>query len=228
MKVLKRLVGIFVFFTLIGVVAMEAQRLTPRIDASIGFSNGDYKVKHLRDFSGKTIMGYRLSATLDVPLVSVLYLNSGLVFHSKGSKADVAVSSDMKMSPIKTKIHYLEIPVQLGVRFNLPFRLFCQVQAGPYFSYAMSGTAEVKDLGVKNSYDLFKHHAGEFFKVKGKRFDTGIGVSAILGRGRLYALLGADFGLVNTIDDAVDKFNSDNFDMTMKNASFHFGIGCRF
>lgn len=228
MNTFKRLVSFLMVFCLMGGVAMKAQKLTPRIDASIGFSNGDFKVKQFKSFNGKTIMGYRISATLDVPLVSMLYLNSGLVFHSKGTESDIAVSSNSDISSIKTRVHYLEIPVQLGVRLNLPFNLFCQLQAGPYFSYAMSGTASVKDLGVKHSYDLYKRHTGDFLNLKGKRFDTGIGVSAILGKGRFYALLGADFGLVNTIDDAVSKFKSDNLDMTMKNASFHFGLGCRF
>lgn len=208
--------------------SLKAQIVTPRIDASLGFSNGDYKLKHLQDLKGKTIVGYRISASLDIPLTKLFYINTGLAIHSKGSEANVVERSGFTMTSLETRMHYLEIPVQAGIKLNLPSRFFVQLQAGPYLSYSLSGKAYVHEGGIKHTYDLYKGEITDFFKVKGKRFDTGLGLSAVVGRGHCYFLVGADFGLVNTIDDAKNKFSSSNLDMTMKNTSFHLGLGYRF
>lgn len=213
---------------LLGAVGFASAQGRPaiKVDASVGFSKGDYKVENFSDFAGKAIVGYRFSAGVDVPLGTGLYVNPSLAFHSKGTKTSLkGLAGDVISNDIKATTHYIEIPIHLGYRVSLMNLVSVAVQAGPYFSYALSGKV---DDGT-STYDIYKEGVNELFSLKGKRFDMGLGANAYVGYSMYYLVLGADFGLINTMDDLkIMGQNATSFDTVMKNTSFHVGLGVRF
>lgn len=61
--------------------------------------------------------------------------------------------------------------------------------------------------------------------INAKRFDVGLGAAAMVGYSNFYLLIGADFGLINTVKDI--KPETKNLEATLKNTSFHVGLGIR-
>lgn len=208
----------------------SAQRISFKADAAVGFSSGDYKVENFADFAGKTIVGYRISGGVEIPISYGLYVNPGIAFHSKGTKTDLggaALGALGLNSSLKAQTHYIEIPVHVGYRVNVLNLLSVAVQAGPYFSYAIKGEATLtKENGQESTYDIYKDGIKELFDAKGKRFDMGLGAAAMVEYTRFYLLIGADFGLVNTLNDV--KALGQDIETTLKNTSFHVGLGVRF
>lgn len=213
---------------LAAVGALSAQgRIAFRADAAVGFSTGDYKVESIGDLTGKSIVGYRISGGLDIPIGYGLYVNPSLAFHSKGMKTNlegVALGTLGLNSSLKVKTHYIEIPVHLGYRLSLLNLVSVAVQAGPYFSYAIKGDGTVvrKD-GQETTFDIYKDGLKEM--IDAKRFDVGLGAVAMVGYSNFYLLIGADFGLINTVKDI--KPETKNLEATLKNTSFHVGLGIR-
>ncbi|KGL49986.1 membrane protein [Porphyromonas gulae] len=207
--------------------ALSAQgRIAFRADAAVGFSAGDYKVESVADFATKSIVGYRFSGGIEAPIGYGLYVNPGIAFHSKGMKTNFGEvgSAALGLSSLKAQMHYIEIPVHLGYRLSLLNLVSVAVQAGPYLSYAIKGdgTAIRKD-GQETTFDIYKEGLNEMMKAK--RFDVGLGAAAMVGYSNFYLLIGADFGLINTVKDIKPK--AENLEATLKNTSFHVGLGVR-
>lgn len=206
--------------------ASAQKRISFRADAAVGFSAGDYKVENIGDFAGKTIVGYRFSGNVEVPLSAGLYVSPGLAFQSKGTKTDLAgiALAGIGLKSLKMQTHYVEIPVHLGYRVNLLNLLSVAVQAGPYFSYAISNEATGTNANG-STVDIYQQGLSQL-TVKGNKFDMGLGAAAMVEYSKIYLLVGADFGLVNSLKE-VTALGQD-LDATLKNTSFHVGLGVRF
>ncbi|WP_329904376.1 porin family protein [Porphyromonas pogonae] len=204
-----------------------SNKLAIRVDAAVGFNKGDYKVENFSDLTSKTVVGYRFGASVNIPLSSMFYVSPGIVFQSKGSETSLdnlivdTINPFANKGSIKVKSHYIEIPVHVGLRIPVTSLFAVNIQTGPYFSYALSGEATSTDeKGSKTTFDIYKSGVNEI--MQGKRFDMGWGAAAMVDITHYYVLVGADFGFFDTLKDIK------NFDATLKNTSFHVGLGIRF
>lgn len=213
--------------TLGGVFTVNAQSIHPRVEVAGNFAKIIEKANNTEVKNGIK-PGIRVGAAIETPIGgNGIYLAPGITYKMEGTKNTNSVDAlVVKAEGSSTySLHYLTIPVDLGMRVSLgPVAI--SVEAGPYFSYALKGTEEKENKGV--SSDILKGAINattnlfEKDKEQMKRYDVGIGASTAVEYSRFYFRLGTDLGLINT----ATKNMGDN--INMKNASFYAGIGFRF
>lgn len=215
MKKRTLLTTLFLLILSVGVANAQLSDWRFRVDASVNFSKGDYKIEKVNDLTTKAIVGYRIGGAVNVPFSSMLYFAPGITFLSKGSKTTI---KDRNFGDVKTRTHHIEIPLHVGLRVPIGETLAFNVQFGPYLSYAIAGTAKTDN---NKDIDIFKDGIKDMWKEK--RFDVGLGAAAMVDINKIYVLLGADFGMLDQAKSlAKDK------ETTLKNTSFHLGLGYRF
>lgn len=207
---------------------LSAQLVNFRIEAGPSFNFG--KVKSGDEaFSNKNKTGYHVGAYVDVPVVSGFYLGSGLTFTMKGAKyEDNNASSDITL-------HYLQIPINAGYKFEVSRTIGVALQTGPYFSVALGGTStsKFKLLNAKKSFDIFKDGVmglGDAFKAR--RYDIGWNAAALAYFGNFYGTVGMDFGFLNVMNDGDGSksfagIKKDDL-LNLHNAQVYIGLGMRF
>ena len=95
------------------------------------------QAKTLQDVSeNKVFVGYRLGAGLDVNVGKMMYVGTGLSLAMKGNQYTV-LDLMGKSGDVKVYSHYMQIPINVGVRLNVTPRIGCSIEAGPYFAYAL-------------------------------------------------------------------------------------------
>ncbi len=142
----------------------------------------------------KYALRYQVGITADVALTNNLYILTGLDFQTKGVKYNPKSAPNIKYNPM-----YLQLPVNIGYKFDLGSDIRLVVNAGPYVAYGIGGKA--KSDGEKQSV---------FGKNKFKRFDYGLtgGVGVEIGRIAINA--GYEFGLANISDTKGSKIKNRN------------------
>lgn len=210
--------------TLGGVFTVNAQSIHPRVEVAGNFAKIIEKANNTEVKNGIK-PGVRVGAAVEIPIgESGVYVAPGLTYKMEGTKNTKSVEAAGSKTEFSstTSLHYLTIPVDLGMRVDLG-AVAISVEAGPYFSYALKGTSEGKAASdilkgaINATTNLFEKD-----QEKMKRYDVGIGASAAVEYSRFYFRLGTDFGLINTAHkNWADKINT-------KNASFYAGVGFRF
>lgn len=210
--------------TLGGVFTVNAQSIHPRVEVAGNFAKIIEKANNTEVKNGIK-PGVRVGAAVEIPIgESGVYVAPGLTYKMEGTKntKSVEVLGVKAEGSSIYSLHYLTIPVDLGMRVDLG-PVAVSVEAGPYFSYALKGSNEISGSTslaketAKATVDLFKKDSEQM-----KRYDIGIGASAAVEYSRFYFRLGTDFGLINTAHKKLE----DN--LNMKNASFYAGVGFRF
>lgn len=174
----------------------------------------------------KVLIGYRAAATVDVNLLDFIYVNSGLSFVQRGS-----AYKDGESNKIRNKMHYLQIPVNVGFKFMLSPNVGAAIQAGPYFGMALAGKSTKTGIeGAKETFDIFKEGVAGLKNSEASRFDVGLGAQAILSLGSIYGAIGADFGLLNTLKGQIGSGSGlgQNIEGVVRNTAFHVGLGVSF
>ncbi len=204
---------------LASVVAANAQ-IGFKVDGNVGFSN--FNGDNAKDT--KMLIGYRVGATAEIPFAGEpmsgqFYFAPGLTAVSKGAKIETSVVG--ATSTATTRLHYLQVPLQLGARFQFADNMSVALQFGPYLSYGLSGNMALKTtvLGVDKTVESDPFKPVGNLKAGMKRFDAGATIQAAIEFSNFYAQVGTDFGLVNIAN--VDKGS-------LKNADFFVGLGYRF
>lgn len=190
------------------------------VRAGMNFSNfsGDIEGSDI-DMDSK--VGFRGGVSVDFPIVSSFYINSGLFYSMKGAKSEVKDGSDYYKTTITSG--YLEIPVYASYRLNFAPESQLQVNFGPYFAYGVNGKIKEEeryDMDLyEDKYDLFgtDDDQGGF-----KRFDCGLGIGAGYTFHRFYVGIDYQFGLVNVLDK--NAWDGDK----AKNRNFNISIGYNF
>lgn len=187
--------------------------VSPRLEVSVSASRQTTSFGKDTSFDSKAKLGFRVGAAAELSLADMIYIAPGLVYKTEGAKYSKDQSSSKSLEYSNT-IHYLSIPVNLGIRAGLGI-VTVSVEAGPYFAYALKGNSSIAGM----SYNLYKKVDNIFSSDKNKRFDMGVGASVAVEFNKLYVRLGTDLGLYNTSDPEFIK---------SKNSSAYLGVGFRF
>ncbi|WP_297727191.1 outer membrane beta-barrel protein [uncultured Porphyromonas sp.] len=189
------------------------------------------QAKTIQDISeNKVFVGYRLGAGLDVNVGKMMYIGTGLSLAMKGNQYTV-LDLMGKSGDVKIYSHYMQIPINVGVRLNVTPRIGCSIEAGPYFAYALGATVSQGKLldEIKDTYNVYKDGILGMDSAKLKRYDIGLGAKAKVTFGSWYGMLGADLGFVDELkleknDPKLEKLGQ----KAMRNTSFYLGAGFTF
>lgn len=229
MKRLRTLLLSLIALCALGGAAKAQMPLHIYIDAAPLFNLS--RVKTLDEVGEhKVFVGYRLGAGLDVNVGKMIYVGTGLTFAMKGHQFTFA-NFQGKSGDVKIYSHYMQIPINVGVRLNLTPRIGCSVEAGPYFAYALGATVNNGNLidDAKKTYNVYKEGILGMDAAKLKRYDIGLGAKAKVTFGSWYGMLGADLGFVDELkieknDPKLEKLG----EKAMRNTSFYVGAGFAF
>ena len=166
-------------------------------------SGGTSNNNLLTTFNAGILGRFNLSDALD--------LETGLLLDGRGSKTNNYLTSSTDDNYIKSSFNplYLEVPLNLVVRFPLEKKTNIFVNAGPYIAMGIAGKSKVdtKAFGQTStsmndikftSTDPTDNNQGAYDRLK--RFDYGVNVGAGVDLGKL--LLKVNYGL------GLEKINS--------------------
>ena len=218
-------------------LATAQMRPTIKVEAGANFSNMTGKANGETN-DGDILTGYRVGAGVEFAISDGFYINPGLYFLSRGTKATVELpkTSDYAMKVVSsTWLHNVEIPVHVGYRVAVAPDMAVSIQAGPWFSYGFLGKVSQKTsvTGEGKLADAAREMAkasdeatnnGETNPYKTdpkvlKPFDLGLGLQAAFEYRQFGVNLGFEYGLLNT--SAFDE-------VKVNNMNFYVGLGYRF
>lgn len=178
--------------------------------ALAGFSQTSLNVKagmsmtNITDSEMDMKVGYTVGLGVDYQFTNTWYLQSGLNFTGKGAK----------LSGLKVKSHYMEIPVLAAAKFDIADNMKFVVNAGPYVAVGLGGKAEFEG----ESFKVFKEYDNKDALLK--RFDMGIQYGVGLELSNRYLInLSGQYGFIDTVN---------NTEESPKNIAFLISLGYRF
>lgn len=164
------------------------------------------------------MMGARAEYML--PNAHGTYLTAGLDWTMKGGKGHFILPVEGKNYDATGKfpLHYFEIPLRVGFRYNIMEELGCYAEVGPYFAIGIGGNHKVSSGEDGSAFRQFEDYESyKVFKNYGyptesfQRWDSGIGFRIGAEYNQHYNLMfGCDWGLadiyrVSLRDDYFDK-----------------------
>lgn len=190
------------------------------------------------------MLGIRADYVL--PKAHGTYLTVGVDWTMKGGKGTIFVSDypDLVESTFKYALHYLEVPVRVGFRYNLNEEIGLYAEVGPYFAVGVGGRhkcsvdadgSDARDFEDQYSYNAFKNYdydPNNPTRLTYQRWDAGIGFRIGAEYNQRYnVLIGADWGLADIYRTSLrDRY----FDQTgialpkVHNFNFSIAVGYRF
>jgi len=184
-------------------------------------------------------MGIRADYVL--PNAHGTYLTAGVDWTMKGGKLSYSemVGAKDVSATAKYVLHYFEVPIRVGFRFNASDELGFYGELGPYFAVGVGGKHRVKldmdgdaaniieDAGTYKAFRNYGYPDKTF-----QRWDAGIGFRVGAEYNQHYNLmLGCDWGLADIYRNSL---RDDFYDMTgeslpkVKNFNFSITVGYRF
>jgi len=170
----------------------------------------------------KTLATFHAGIVGDIPLLPILSLQAGLSLNGKGAKSEYYADNNNKNDNyIKAKFNplYLELPVNLMLKFPIGDNSRFFIGAGPYAAVGIGGKTktDVKILGVSSSSDeniafnndnptTTQQEDASFNRVR--KFDYGVNALAGIETGKL--LLGVNYGLGLTKINSNSNNNSND------------------
>ena len=214
-------------------IAMCLALVSIGVNAQKGFSwetNAGMNVAKFNWWDSK--IGYHFGVRGKMSLEKGLYANAGVFLSAKGASLDFGDLGDEKIHA-----NYLEIPIHVGLQYDLndKFRVFGEF--GPYFAYGLFGKTKVHEFDFDYDYNPIKEESSyNTFGDGFKRFDTGLGFrfGAELSHKYIFAI-GYDFGLINLYkegenEDEYEFGYEEDIDITgtLKNRNLYISLGYRF
>lgn len=158
------------------------------------------------------MMGARVDYVL--PKAHGTYLTAGVDWTMKGGKTSVMAEVDedipyMADATVKRPLHYFEVPIRVGFRYNITEGIGVYGELGPYFAIGVGGKHKMSidadgDQARKEeddySYKAFKNYDynNDDPKFPFQRWDAGIGFRVGAEYNHHYNLLiGCDWGLAD-------------------------------
>ena len=193
-------------------------------------------------YGGKAgaMMGARADYVL--PYAHGTYVTAGLDWTMKGGKLShfALVGTETKDATSKYALHYFEIPLRVGFRYNLMDELGLYAEVGPYFAIGVGGKhkmsidgdgAIVREAEDENTFKAFKKTL-DADKLYFQRWDAGIGFRVGAEYNQHYNLMvGCDWGLADIYRDNLrDAYFEKYGERLSKVHNFNFSItfGYRF
>lgn len=181
------------------------------IRAGVNFANvtakdGDYS------YSPDSRTAFHVGVIADIPLMQSLYIQTGLMFQSKGFKIEEGDYFEETGSPM-----YLEIPLLASYRYDFSDAAQLQINFGPYFAYGIGGKCKYEEKSYSDEEDFF----GDDEDQAGfKHFDCGLQVGAGVTFSRHYYIgFAYQFGLTNISYES---------DASIKNKNWMISLGYNF
>lgn len=194
--------------------------------ANISISN-DGKTK-----SSNTLVTFNAGAMGTFGISKIIDIETGLLFTGRGAKSDYFYGTN---NYIKTKFnpYYIEVPVNLLVKFPLDKSSHLFVNAGPYVAVGVAGKSKVETrfLGVvSNSEEQIKFNNDNPTTTaqedaaynKLKRFDYGLNFGGGFAFKQLIIKANYDLGLTKI--NSTETNNSANDKNKYRTASISIGI----
>jgi len=210
-------------FTFMGIFGMNVSKL----------QNHEYNAK-----PGAT-MGARVDYVL--PYAHGTYLTAGLDWTMKGGKKSLSrnIAGTDVDATAKYNLHYFEIPIRVGFRYNPLDNLGLFAEIGPYFAVGVGGkhklsvdfdgeaANKLEDLGTYKAFKNYGYPVETF-----QRWDAGIGFRVGAEYNQHYNLMiGCDWGLADIYRDSYRDAYYQAWGMRLpkvKNFNFSITIGYRF
>lgn len=169
-------------------------------------------------------------------LSKVVDLETGLLFTGRGSKAETYFTSgNTTDNYVKTKFnpYYIEVPLNLVLRFPVKGTHGLFVHAGPYAAIGVAGksTTDQKLLGITShsendieyaNDDPFTSRQEDASYYKLKRFDFGLNAGGGLDLGKV--LLKVNYGYGFTKINSIESNNASDDKNKYRTLSFSVGI----
>ena len=167
---------------------------------------------HNTNYDGKVggVMGFRLDYVL--PKAHGTYITAGVDWTMKGGKFDTfrAWENEDFDATVKTNLHYMEIPIRVGFRYNFSKEIGVYGELGPYFAVGVGGKHklhvdadgavwdEIEDAGT---WKAFKKSTA-LYHENYQRWDAGFGFRVGAEYNQHYNLmLGCDWGFTDMYRD---------------------------
>jgi hypothetical protein len=178
------------------------------------------------EFGGKdNKVGFQAGVTIDYNLSKAFFLQSGLSYTEKGTRLH---SEAFLIGGPAGRIYgkqtvnqaYLQLPVNIGYKFELSKCTKLFVQAGPYIAYGIGGNATSKYTyeGAAKGVDQEKQST---FSSNGlKSFDYGVGTGIGATFGKIVVSAHYEFGLADIGQDNM-KWSWINYEMFYNNTSYY-------
>lgn len=187
------------------------------VRAGVNFQNLNGEDIAGNDLDNKIKVGFHVGVNAEIPLADEFYLQPGVLFSTKGAKADDADDT-------KINIGYIEVPVNFLYKPELgDGKLLLGV--GPYVGFGVGGKIKSNDGDVDLKFDSEAEPAEAYRTLK--RFD--FGGNLLFGyefSNRFSAQLNAQLGLANIMPDV--RGVGDLGDAKIKNTGFGISLGYRF
>jgi hypothetical protein len=226
----------FITFSLASFLMVQAvSAQNSRIQGGINLANVSITDNGKVD-DAKMLTSFNVGVIGDFHLVSLLYLQPGLVFTGKGTKTQSGDPSSANYSKATSNPYYIEVPVNFVVKTpasSSNTRFF--FGAGPYLAVGIAGKLknEGKILGIayKNEEDIefssddpttLDYEEGAGFGIM-KRFDYGLnGTAGVEGKSMTFAV---NYGLGLAKLQSGSNSSSDN---NNKHRVLGFTLGFKF
>ena len=185
------------------------------------------------------MMGLRTDYML--PYAHGAYVTAGLDWTMKGGKksVDAIVGGALCSATGKYNLHYFELPIRVGFRYNLSEEFGLYGEFGPYFAVGVGGKHKlsvdmdgdaanlVEDAGTYKAFKDYGYPTETF-----QRWDAGLGFRIGAEYNKHYNLLiGCDWGLCDIYRDSLRDAYFDNLGLTLskvRNFNFSIAVGYRF
>lgn len=187
------------------------------------------------------LMGIRTDYML--PYAHGAYVTAGLDWTMKGGKLSALAPLDngaVYDATAKYNLHYLEIPIRVGFRYNITEAIGVYGEVGPYFAIGVGGRhktrldgdgADVRDFEDDYTFKAFKN-TEDLERPTFQRWDAGIGFRVGVEYNEHYNLMfGCDWGLTDMYRNSLrDAYFTQNGERLTKVHNFNFSItaGYRF
>ncbi len=193
------------------------------------------------DYSAKVGATLGIRADYMLPKAHGTYLTAGIDWSMKGGKAsdNIFNLAEEPVGSSKYVLHYIEVPIRVGFRYNVLENLGIYGELGPYFAVGVGGShgasigldgQEAREAEEELSFNAFKNY--DDLTLSFQRWDAGIGFRIGAEYEQHYnVMIGAEWGLADIYRTSLrDRY----FDQTgialpkVHNFNFSITIGYRF
>jgi len=202
--------------TALTLTSKAQDKTTFGVRAGVNFTNLNGEDDNGTDYKNKIKAGFNIGVNAEIPVASQFYLQPGLLFSTKGAKADEG-DGKMNLSYLEVPINFLYKPTLGAGKLLLGF--------GPYVGFGIGGKYKEgnTDVKVKFKNDVKATDPSDKIYLKGLDFGGNLLVGYEL-TSNISFQLNAQLGMSNL----EPKYNGKKSDAKTKNTGFGISVGYRF